>query len=224
MKGFKGTNNMKCRDFTYEVGKTYSINKLKICYHGFHFCEKMENVLFYYDPTEDFVLLEVEALGKIETDGDKSATDKLKVIRIVPESEYTFKIDSCEYDEKGNLISMTYPNGDVYKYEYDEKGNKISETSPLGNVSKYEYDEKGNKISMTFPSGDVYKYEYDENGNKIYETRPNGYVIKYEYDENGNMISQKLPSGYVFKYEYDEKKNKISMTYPSGDSWKITIE
>ena len=157
MKGYKATRNMKCRDFTYEVGKTYSIDRLEICNHGFHFCEKMEDVLNYYNYSEDFILLEVEALGEIETQGDKSATNKLKVLRIVPESEYTFKVNRYEYDEKGNKISETTPNGYVFKYEYDEKGNKISETSPNGDVYKYEYDEKGNKISETTPSGDSWK-------------------------------------------------------------------
>jgi len=30
MKGYKATNNMKCLDLTYVVGKTYSIDKLEI--------------------------------------------------------------------------------------------------------------------------------------------------------------------------------------------------
>ena len=174
MKGFKGTNNMKCRDLTYEVGKTYSINKLEICNYGFHFCEKMEDVLNYYDPTEDFILLEVEALGEIETVADKSATDKLKILRIVPENEYTFKVNRYEYDENGNMIYETRPNGCVIKYVYDENGNKISQTNPYGDVYKWEYDENGNMISQTLPDGDVYKCEYDENGNKISETLPSG--------------------------------------------------
>ena len=67
MKGYKATKNMKCLDLTYEVGKTYSIDQLKICSHGFHFCREMKHVVDYYRPTEDFILLEVEALGEIQT-------------------------------------------------------------------------------------------------------------------------------------------------------------
>ena len=134
MKGYKATKNMKCLDFTYEVGKTYTIDKLKICYHGFHFCQEMKDVVNYYTPTEDFVLLEVEALGEIQTEYNKSATDKLKVIRVVPKEEYTFNAYQYEYDSFGNKIKEIYPSGDVYQYEYDSFGNEIKATDPSGDV------------------------------------------------------------------------------------------
>ena len=178
MKGYKATKNMKCRDLTYEVGKIYSINKLKICAYGFHFCQEMKDVLNYYPHTEDFVLLEVEALGKVINDGDKSVTDKMKIIRVVPIEEYTFPINKYEYDSFGNKISYTNPNGSVYKWEYDSFGNKISYTNPNGSVYKWEYDSFGNMISKTTPSGDVYKWEYDSFGNKISYTSPSGNVWK----------------------------------------------
>jgi YD repeat-containing protein len=133
MKGYKATKNMKCRDLTYEVGKTYSIDQLEICFHGFHFCQDMKDVLNYYEHSEDFVLLEVEALEEIITRGDKSVTDKMKIIRVVPIEEYTFPVNKYEYDASGNVISETLPSGGVYKYEYDASGNKISETEPDGN-------------------------------------------------------------------------------------------
>jgi YD repeat-containing protein len=102
----------------------------------------MEDVLNYYSFSSVFVLLEVEILGKIETNGDKSVTDKLKVLRIIPFEEYTDSMKSqitiFEYDERDNLISKTYPNGDKYTYEYDERDNKISETYPNGAKSSYE--------------------------------------------------------------------------------------
>jgi YD repeat-containing protein len=154
MKGYKATKNMKCRDFTYEVGKTYTIDKLEICSHGFHFCQEMKDVVNYYQPTEDFVLLEVEALGEIQTQDNKSATDKLKVIRVVPREEYTFDVVQYEYDSFGNMIKEIYSDGNVFQYEYDSFGNKIKQTNPSGNVYQYEYDSFGNKIKKIDPSGD----------------------------------------------------------------------
>ena len=132
MKGYKATYNMKCLDLTYEVGKTYSIDKLEICSHGFHFCQEMKDVINYYQPTEDFVLLEVEVLGKIQTQDNKSATDKLKVIRVVLREEYTFDVVQYEYDSFGNEIKKTYPDGNVYQWEYDSFGNKIKEIYSSG--------------------------------------------------------------------------------------------
>ena len=48
-----------------------------------------------------------------------------------------------EYNDKGNLISETYPNGDKYTYAYDELGREISVTYPDGDKFIYEYDDRG---------------------------------------------------------------------------------
>lgn len=210
MKGYKATRNMKCISLTYEVGKTYSINNLKICYHGFHFCQKMENVLNYYDHSEDFVLLEVEALGEVINEKDKSITDKIKILRVVPVEEYTFTIYKYEYDSCGNKISETHPDGSFRKWEYDSRGNMISTTN--------------NFMVKTESYGDTWKYEYDSRGNKISMTNSIGKGYKREYDSYGNKISEIHPDGSNWKWEYDSYGNKISETNPKGHGWKITIE
>ena len=206
MKAYKATYNFKCKSQEYKVGKTYTSDKMKICSYGIHFCQDMKNVLNYYSFNKDFVLLEIEILGKVETEFDKSVTDKIKVLRVVPFEEYTFKdkLPAFEYDEKGNMISTTYLFGHKYTYEYDDKGNKISETCPDGRKYTYEYDDKGNKISQTCPNGNKLTWEYDEKGNKISETCP--YERKYTF-------------------KYDEKGNKISQTYPDGDkiTWEVAL-
>ena len=206
MIAYKATYNFKCLNQEYKVGKTYTADRMKICQYGFHFCQKMEDVLNYYDPSSDFILLEVEILGKIETKDDKSVTDKLKVLRVISKEEYTDTMKSrflkYEYDERNNLISETYPSGKKWTYKYDERNNRISETHSSGNKYTYEYDERNNRISMTYPSGDKYTFEYDERNNKISMTYPNGYKITYEYDERNNMISATTPSGVKQTFEY----------------------
>ena len=184
MKAYKATYNYKCLNQTYQVGKTYTSDKLKICQYGMHYCNKMEDTLNYYDPTKDFILLEVEILGDVESEGDKSVTNKLKVLRVVQPDEYTdsmkSKFSAYGYDSHGNKISETYPSGRKYTFEYDSSGNKISETSPDGYKYTFEYDSLGNTISMTYPDGRKYTYEYDSSGNRISKTNSNGY--KYTYD------------------------------------------
>ena len=209
MHGFKATRNMKCLTLTYEIGKTYSINSLEICNYGFHFCQKMEDVLNYYRYNDDFVLLEVEALGKTITQGDKTVTDCIKIIRVIPKEEYTFQITEPEIDH--NI------------YEYDDLGNKISETSPMGSKTSYKYDDRNNMISMTAPWGSKYFYEYDDRGNMISETHPNGYKYSYEYDDRGNMISETTPWGDKYSYKYDDRGNMISVTVNNEELYRITI-
>jgi len=223
MIAYKATRNFKCINQTYRVGKTYTSDRMEICKHGLHFCQKMDNVLNYYDSSDDFILLEVEILGKIETNEDKSVTDKLKVLRVIPFEEYTEWVKSrfpkYEYDERNNMISVTSPSGNKYTYEYDERNNKISETYPSGNKYTYEYDERNNMISATYPSGNKYTYEYDERNNKISETYLSGNKVTFKYDDRNNKISETHPSGNKYTYEYDERNNKISETYSDGDKY-----
>ena len=209
MKGFKATRNMKCLTLTYEVGKTYSINKLEICEHGFHFCQKMEDVLKYYNYDDNFVLLEVEALGKTITEYDKTVTDCLKIIRVIPKEEYTFEIPE--------------PMVDHNIYEYDDRNNMISEKHPDGDKWSYEYDDRDNRISRTSPSGNKWSYEYDDRNNGISETDPWGYKYSYEYDDRNNKISKTDLWGNKWSWEYDDRNNKISETYNNEELYRITI-
>ena len=203
MIAYKATYNYKCLKQTYKVGKTYTSDKLKICRYGMHYCNKMEDTLNYYDPNKNLILLEVEILGDVETEGNKSVTNKLKVLRVVPHDEYTdsmkSKFPTYEYDDRGNIISKTYPNGCKHTYEYDSSGNRISMTIPIGKFT-YEYDSSGNRISMTSPIGKN-TYEYDDHGDMISVTNSYGYKYTYKYDSSGNMISITYPSGN--KYTFD---------------------
>lgn len=84
MKGYKiFSSDWTCRGFQYEVGKTYEMDatEIRLCNKGFHFCERIIDCFSYYgfDPENKFA--EVEALGAILTDGKKSCTNKIKIVR-----------------------------------------------------------------------------------------------------------------------------------------------
>ncbi len=51
MKMYKGFDkDLKCRDFQYEIGKTYEEPSADLCQSGFHACECPLDVLGYYAP------------------------------------------------------------------------------------------------------------------------------------------------------------------------------
>jgi len=206
MKAYKATYNFKCRNQLYEVGKTYTSDKMKMCKYGIHFCEKMVDTLEYYDyDPKTFVLLEVEVMGKTDYKGDKGVTDRMKILRVVPKEEYDGeflgKIRACEWDGRGNRISETYPDGYKTTYEHDERNNRISVTYPGGGKYTYEYDGRNNMISKTYPGGYKYTFEYDGRNNIISVTYPGGGKHTFEYDERNNMISETCPDGGEYTYE-----------------------
>ena len=85
IKGYKGFNkDMTCRGKQYKENTTYEEDGTEICEAGMmHFCENPYDVLDYYPlvnedgDISDFA--EVEAVGEVKKDGDKSATNKLHI-------------------------------------------------------------------------------------------------------------------------------------------------
>ena len=83
IKAFKGfENNMQCRGYQFEVGKTYAHEgAVKACSSGFHSCEYPLDVFRYYAPANS-VFAEVEARGQISRhdEDSKIASSSLTLI------------------------------------------------------------------------------------------------------------------------------------------------
>ena len=83
MKGFKVFNpDWTCRGFQFEVGKIYEEDVTPVCCdRGFHFCTKAADCFDFYSFNPENKVAEVEALGEVDSDGKKSCTDKIHIIR-----------------------------------------------------------------------------------------------------------------------------------------------
>ena len=77
MKAYKGFNkDLKCRDFQYEVGKTYTHKgDLRLCNSGFHIVENPLDALSYYGAARGNRYAEVEADGL----SDQTESDSKRV-------------------------------------------------------------------------------------------------------------------------------------------------
>ena len=79
--GFKGYDkDLKCRDFQYEIGKTYETNEkpARCTSHGFHFCENPLDIFGYYPPAGNR-FTEVEGIGEPDRDGSDSKVAVSKI-------------------------------------------------------------------------------------------------------------------------------------------------
>jgi len=83
MKAYKVTDeNMKCRDFQFELNKEYVCEgEIIPCKNGFHSCIKLSDCFNYYSFNPNNRVFEVELSGKIKNDKDKSASEKIIFIR-----------------------------------------------------------------------------------------------------------------------------------------------
>ena len=89
VKGYKVFNpDWTCRGFQYEVGKTFEHDgNIELCGSGFHFCQKASDCFNYYGFNSNNKVAEVEALDLVETEGNKSVTNKIHIIREIPWQE-----------------------------------------------------------------------------------------------------------------------------------------
>ncbi|MGF0017519.1 pentapeptide repeat-containing protein [Sporofaciens sp. SGI.106] len=89
VKGYKVFNHdWTCRGFQYEVGKTFEEDvKPETCNRGFHFCEKASDCFSYYPFNPENKVAEVIALGDVDSDGTKSCTNKIHIVREIPWDE-----------------------------------------------------------------------------------------------------------------------------------------
>ena len=120
MIGYKAFDeNLQCRGFQFEVGKTYETGKtkkeLKLCSNTvFHFCrelQRIENVSNYRISKSR--ICEVIADGDIVTDGDKYGTNKLTILREIPREELNeYNSWNSGDSNSGNRNSGNWNSGD----------------------------------------------------------------------------------------------------------------
>ena len=142
MIGYKAFDeNLQCRGFQFEVGKTYETGKtkeeLKLCSNTvFHFCRELhriENVSDYY--ISQGRVCEVIAEGDVVTDGDKYGTNKLTILREIPREELNeYNNYNSGNRNSGNRNSGNYNSGNYNSGNYnsgDYNSGFFNTDSPL---------------------------------------------------------------------------------------------
>lgn len=101
-KGYKVFDkNWCCRGFQYEVGKTYTHEgEITLCTAGFHFCENLIDCFDYYPFNKEMNVAEIIARGDIITNGKKSVTNIIDIVRELDWSE-VLKIVNFGIDNNG---------------------------------------------------------------------------------------------------------------------------
>jgi hypothetical protein len=120
MTHYKAMNkNMQCKGFQFEVGKTYEMKGEPVmCERGFHCCAVLDNCLNYYSAFSRFFT--VEMLGTVVTEGDKSVTNKIKIVDELSHNEINkeSKMVRWEGDDVCKIIEdcvCWYKNGKIHR-------------------------------------------------------------------------------------------------------------
>ncbi len=152
IKGYKVFNpDWTCRGFQYEVGKTFKHEgNIEMCGAGFHFCQKVSDCFNYYGFDSNNKVAEVEAIGNVETKGDKSVTDEIVILRELTWHE-VLDLANTGKDCTGNCNSGDCNSGD-WNSGNRNSGDRNSGNWNSGNCNSGDWN-SGNRNSGNCNSG-----------------------------------------------------------------------
>lgn len=214
MIGYKAFDeNLQCRGFQFEVGKTYETGRvkkeLKLCSDTvFHFCRelhKIEKVSNYL--ISNSRVCEVIAEGDIVTDGNKYGTNKLTILREIPREEL---------NKYNKFNSGDFNSGDFNSGNYNS-GNRNSGNCNSGNRNS------GNRNSGDCNSGNCnsgdYNSGYWNSGNYNSGNCNSGYWNSGNW--NSGYFNTDSPLVRIFNKETNISRNKID--FPRFLYFNLTI-
>ncbi|MCP3866781.1 MAG: hypothetical protein GY703_01535 [Gammaproteobacteria bacterium] len=123
---------------------------------------------------------------------------------------------SFTYDDRGNKLTETDPNGHTRQFTYNVEDQLTSETDALGNLTIYDYDDDGRIAGIQDAAGNSLNFEYDANSNVTRQTDDSGGLIQgFVYDGDGNATQLETAAG-ITAMVYDVDSNLTQVTSPTG--------
>ena len=132
---YKGMEfNMTCRNFQYEVGKSYKTDKAELWKCGFHACLNPLDVLDYYPKYKASRYFKVKLSGEITKCGFEDTNVAATEITILEEITDIFDeiINNTEWWKNDNVLDLLYyQEGFAAVRREDDKYNFIGEKGNL---------------------------------------------------------------------------------------------
>ena len=124
-------------------GKFEEEGDLKLCEHGMHFCQTAASCFNYYEFDSKNKVAEVIAYGDVITDGYKSCTNKLEIIREVPWEEVLRLVNvgnNCTgLRNTGNENAGNWNTGSCNKGDWNTGDHNIGDNN-TGNWNTGDYN------------------------------------------------------------------------------------
>lgn len=163
IKGYKVFNpDWTCRGFQYKVGEVFVYNgDIEVCKSGFHFCRKASDCFNYYGFDSNNKVAEVEAIGLVKTQGNKSVTDIIKIVREIGWQELLTIVNegnNCTgFCNSGDYNSGNHNSGHCNSNDWNSghynTGNYNSGRHNTGSLNAGNYN-SGDWNSGSYNSGD----------------------------------------------------------------------
>ena len=228
VKGYKAfSKGMKCRDKKYEENTTYEENGSDICNPGvMHFCENPFDVLEYYplvnENGEISDFSEVETIGDVFKDGNKSATNKLHIglklgLKGFVKACIDFTLEKTVHDNELAKTLKDNPNDSGNSAQIGSSGDyaKIGSSGDYAQIGSSGYSAKIGS------SGNSAQIGSSGNSAQIISSGEHSVVMAAGH----NSIAKAKVGSWITLAEWVEKDNKwipeyVKTEYVDGDRIK----
>ncbi len=114
------------------------------------------------------------------------------------------------YDDKGQLLSVRYPDHSGHQRTWNALGQLTEEQLPDGSTRRYGYDPLGRMVEREDEHGAVTRYQWDLVRRLVQTTLPGGAHRAFSYNAYGKITAERDELGRVTRYEYDDDLHLIS--------------
>ena len=209
---YKGMNSyMTCRDFKYELGKSYKTDKAELCNCGFHACLNPIDVLEYYSQSIKSRYFKVKLSGEITKCDFEDTKVAATEITILEEITDTFnEVINTEWWKNDNVLDLLYwSDGFAVVRRSDRKYNYIDKQGKL--LSEQWFNWAGNFYNdFALVGRENHEYNYIDKQGKLLSEEwfkwldyfHNGFARVQRFDDLMNFINTdgKIISDEWFRY------------------------
>jgi RHS repeat-associated protein len=125
------------------------------------------------------------------------------------------KTTHYDYNNSGDLLSITYPNGSQEQFDYDPLGNLTESINRRGRAIDYLYNSRGLVTRKQFADGSHADFTYDDHGNLLTATDAAG-VIAMDYNAADRLTKVTYPGGRFLEFAYDAGGRRMTSTDQDG--------
>jgi RHS repeat-associated protein len=125
-------------------------------------------------------------------------------------------ITTFDYDEAGNLATLTDPIGNQTQSTFDADGNELTTTDSLGRTTTRTFDGNGRVTSVEDPLGRVTVMTYNGFGDLTSLTSPGGHEQTWDVNPDGTIDSHTDARNQTTSYTYDGAGRPVCSTDADG--------
>ena len=224
VKGYKVFQpDWTCRDFQYEVGKTYHHEgSIGLCSSGFHFCERLVDCFNYYSFNPENKVAEIVATDEVIKGDDKSVTNNIEIVRELSWNDVLNLVNTGKgntgFCNSGNRNSGDRNSGDRNSGMF----NACNHANGLFNTKSPKISIFNKQTKMTY---EEFQEKYPEAYNLLYYSRFNltQWVCGYEMtpEEKEAHPEYKVQEGYLKTYTYKEACQRMWDSFTKTERNKI---